>query len=123
MSLVEKKYSKQLLISNVLNALITLAFCAAAVFLHTDYDMRGLLLIIAFYLFRGNKILITIALFIVCGPLFRNQEGNLTIQLLGVLAMIPIAFYNGEKGKGYKYLFYMFYPAHLALLFLIDRLA
>lgn len=118
MSLVEKKYQKRIFVSNVLDALITIAFCAAAVFLHTDYDMRGILLIVAFYLFRGSKILLTIALLIVTGTLFGDQ---LSIEILATLAMVPIAFYNGKKGKSFKYFFYIFYPAHIFILFLIDR--
>jgi hypothetical protein len=120
MGMVEKKYSKQALAMNVLNALITLGFCVFAVILRTDYDMIGILIIVAFYLFRGNKLLITISLLIACGPLFAN--GNITIQIFAALAMIPIAFYNGEKGKSFKYFFYAFYPVHLVLLFLIYTL-
>lgn len=120
MGMVEKKYSKQALAMNVLNALITLGFCVFAVILRADYDMIGILIIVAFYLFRGNKLLITISLLIACGPLFAN--GNITIQIFAALAMIPIAFYNGEKGKSFKYFFYAFYPVHLVLLFLIYTL-
>lgn len=46
----------------------------------------------------------------------------LSIQLLAVLAMIPIAFYSGEKRTSNKYVqwgFYLFYPVHMALLALI----
>ncbi len=39
------------------------------------------------------------------------------------LAVFPIAFYNGQRGrKGWKYAFYCFYPGHLLLLWLLLRL-
>lgn len=37
--------------------------------------------------------------------------------LLSIFALIPIKFYNGKKGLNIKWLFYIFYPAHLLLLY------
>ena len=42
------------------------------------------------------------------------------IQIFALLALVLIEMYNGEKGKGNKYLFYIFYPAHLLALTLIS---
>lgn len=40
-----------------------------------------------------------------------------------MIASLPFMLaYNGKKGKGYKYLFYIFYPAHIVVLFLIGNL-
>jgi hypothetical protein len=40
-----------------------------------------------------------------------------------MIASLPfMLLYNGQKGKGLKYLFYVFYPAHLVILFLIGNL-
>lgn len=115
MSLVENKFKKEVLISNLLDALLTIAFCAIALFLRTDYSIAGVLLIVAFYLFRGSKALMVLSLLIVNGALFQGS-----IQIFAVLAGILIAFYNGKKGKSIKYFFYVFYPAHLIILFLIS---
>jgi hypothetical protein len=40
-------------------------------------------------------------------------------QWLMVFALIPIVLYNGRRGKGSKYFFYIFYPAHIYALYII----
>ena len=41
-------------------------------------------------------------------------------QLYALLALIPINMYNGERGRwNLKYVFYMFYPAHLLIIWFI----
>lgn len=119
LKMIETKYKEQILVSNILDALLTVAFCAIALFMRVDYDLSGILMIVAFYLFRGSKGLITITLFILNGTLFRFNNA-VTIQAFSILSMIPIAFYNGKKGKDIKYLFYAFYPVHILLLYFIS---
>lgn len=110
---VEKKYQKQISISSVINAILTIAFCFGAIILRTDYDYAGILLIAAFFLFRGSKALLVLTLLIVSGGILGN------INILATLSMIIITLYNGKKGKDIKYFFYIFYPAHLLLLFVL----
>jgi hypothetical protein len=38
-----------------------------------------------------------------------------------IFALPFILLYNGKKGKGYKYFFYIFYPTHIYILFLIGH--
>ncbi len=45
------------------------------------------------------------------------------IQLYALFSLIPMALYNGRPGiKAFKYWFYIFYPAHLLLIALIQLL-
>lgn len=118
MSLAELKNQKKVFVSALLDMLILLGFCAIAVILRTDYNMMGILMIAAFHLFRGSKLLLTLSLFILSSP---AKDGQVSIQILATLAMIPISFYNGKKGKSMKYFFYAFYPAHILILYLISR--
>jgi hypothetical protein len=125
MSTAEKKFSKNMAGTNMLNGFLTIAFCIAASFIRADYSVAGILTLVAFYLFRGNKLLIGIALFIVNGTIvgsFASDNLLAVIPAVSTLAIIPIAFYNGNKGKDIKYFFYIFYPAHLIILFLIRNI-
>ena len=88
----------------------------AAVCLKTDYSFKGILLILVFYLFRQNKRLK------LAGGILWNFLWKGNLQKYGAIAMFPIALYNGERGKGIKYFFYIFYTMHLFLLFLMKRL-
>ena len=90
------------------------AAMGAAYLLHTDYDYKGVLLIAVLYLLRSY-------------PLPRFFAGALCIywEWKAIFAWIPITLYNGKRGwmKGpvLKYLFYIFYPAHLLLLAYLRR--
>lgn len=43
-------------------------------------------------------------------------------QWLMIFSLPIMLLYNGEKGKSWKYFFYIFYPLHIVLLFCISRL-
>lgn len=42
------------------------------------------------------------------------------IQWMMIFAAIPILMYNGKPGRKSKYFFYIFYPAHIYLLYMIS---
>jgi hypothetical protein len=115
MSIVEKKFNRNFLVMNLLNALLTLMIGIIAYLMKTDYDYRGIILIVAFYLFRESKLLRGLSLLFVSGYLLRY------ISIFATVSIIPITFYNGQKGKSIKYAFYIFYPAHLLILAFINR--
>ena len=96
------------------------------VFLKTDYSFKGILLILIYYkaragydyLYERYNINHILGL---SGGILWNFLWNWRIQRYGVAATIPIALYNGERGRKMKYFFYIFYPAHLLILYLIHR--
>ena len=94
--------------------LIGIAFAVfASVLLSTDYDLYGIVLILTMYCFRNernNMILWTSIEHI----LLANG-----IQRAAIFSNLILCFYNGEKGKNLKYMFYIFYPLHLLVLGII----
>lgn len=84
--------------------------------LKVDYGCYGIWLIVVFYYLRGMKqesLLVQTA----------SHVASVTvlgwIQFFAVGSVPFITCYNGKKGKGYKYFFYLFYPLHLLVLIMI----
>lgn len=96
-------------------AVILLLAMWLAVLIRSDYNFRGVLLIFVFYIFHESRWLAGTA-----GGLW-NFLYQGVIQKYGVLSVLPLALYNGERGRKMKYFFYIFYPAHLLLLYGISR--
>lgn len=96
-------------------AILILAMWLAVV-LRTDYNFRGILLIFMLYVFREQKFLAAAA-----GSLW-NLLYTGTIQRYGVFSAVPMLLYNGKPGRRMKYFFYIFYPAHLLILYGISRI-
>ncbi|MDR1586906.1 MAG: conjugal transfer protein TraX [Treponema sp.] len=48
-----------------------------------------------------------------------GESGIPDTQWLMFTAALPILLYNGQRGRGGKYFFYVFYPAHIYLFYLI----
>lgn len=115
LDLIQNKVIKK----NMLTILSPYLWCAVmafvAWFLRTDYQMMGIFLILAFYVYREQKNMLVLAVFVIC-----MSFGNL-IQLCALGALVPIAFYNGKKGPSMKYVFYGFYPIHLLVLALLQN--
>ncbi len=77
--------------------------------LHTDYGYMGVLAICILYLFRSRR---ELSFLLACVELTALNFTEFTT----FFALIPIKRYNGTRGRGNKYFFYIFYPAHLLLL-------
>lgn len=77
------------------------------------------LLGVLFYIFREKRS-IQIMVLLMLSFLTYMIEGG--FQCLMCLAAIPMALYNGERGRGMKNFFYVFYPAHIGILYFISSM-
>ena len=95
-------------------------FAAAAQLLCTDYGAFGVALIVAFFLCRDKDFLKTAAFLLLnTGDALLNDS---MVQLYAAPAVLPILLYNGKPGKyRMKVFFYLFYPCHLLILYLVSR--
>ena len=117
--------------------------CVAAYFLRCDYAHMGVLLIFTFYLLRGKPVaarVLPVACVLYFGNFSVSWFDNLLLwdhyysagellrftlgEMWGLAAFVPIALYNGTKGKQLpKSFYYAFYPLHLLLLYALMMLA
>lgn len=90
-----------------------------------DYGIAGILLIVALYFaqkkpHKAAVILIwSIALYIISQGMGNwSQVWNFPIAkcIFATLSSVLICLYNGKRGKMLKWLFYMYYPAHILVL-------
>ena len=84
-----------------------------------DYGIVGVFIpvFIRFAPNKNQKIIIMTALLAVLACSMNSR------QWFALLAIPLIVLYNGKRGKmNLKYMFYIFYPAHLAVIYLVDML-
>lgn len=83
---------------------------------HVDYGFGGILLPVLIWLGKNKRQSIGLCAI----GLLLLSIGN-SIQWFSLLTIPFLALYNGKRGKvQMKYLFYIYYPAHLVLIYLIS---
>ena len=108
-------------INIVVRYIVVLYLCFLAEKTGLDYGAYGIILIILFNKLRNNKLYIFIAFLAL--NLVILKIGNLSeIQIYSIFSLIPIFLYNGKKGYGMKYFFYLFYPLHFIFLYFLNEL-
>lgn len=111
----KKEWVAEDMLNNVVKMFLSAAALVAgagiAHVMKTDYAAKGVLCIMVMYVFRKIK-----SLQITAGCVaFLWEE-------VAPFAFIPIVFYNGKRGLKIKYFFYVFYPVHLLLIWLMSML-
>lgn len=93
-----------------------------------DYGIYGIIVMIIFYLFRNNYFWsIAISSIYMSTTFFTGSEVSvlgfsLGLQGFAVLALIPIFWKTNFNPKINKYFFYIYYPTHLFVIFIIRML-
>ena len=75
---------------------------------------------VLFYIFRKNRAAQVAALGALTALVWLRRPGD--IQCWMAAAALPMLLYNGRPGRGWKPLFYLYYPAHIAALYLAAAL-
>ena len=106
---IEEQQNWKPILRSLCFAGILLCGMGCATILRTDYSYYGVMCIAGLYLFRQNRLVQVLA---GCAAFF-------WWELPAVAAFVPIYFYNGKRGLRMKYFFYLYYPVHLLILYLI----
>ncbi len=116
-----KESLKPALKTALITALVLLTF-------HCDYAVFGALWVLSFGIFRGDKnrqfaAFGAVTLVKSAYMLFFGAGAYAAVIQLFAFAALPLLdMYGGKRGRSLKYLFYIFYPAHLLILALIKLL-
>ena len=109
-----------------------IVFAFLAELFRTDYGAWGIFMIALFVMTRERKDrnnLQLIGMLIICwfmnSAVIRIAGIRVPIEIFAVLALVPIFLYSGKKTTGSKAvqtIFYLFYPVHLLVLYIISIL-
>lgn len=118
---------------NIYMRLLVIPIVFIAEYINISYGAYGVLMILFFALYR-NKVtqfilLIALNLLFIDVPLlsyiglenYARYNGVMWIQWFSLVSFVFIFLYNSKKGKlNTKWFFYIFYPTHVGLIFLIS---
>lgn len=102
----------------VIRALLTLSMLIPNILL-VEGGFLMVMLGVVFYILRKQRMAQVGALLLLSIVVF--VMGN-HIQSLMAFAAIPMLLYNGEKGRGMKSFFYIFYPVHIFALYIASTM-
>ena len=80
---------------------------------HSDYGILGACIIFALYLTKNSRVVQCLVIILGC---LAEYYWSVPYFIAAVCAVVPIMIYNGRLGPKMRRFFYIFYPAHLALL-------
>lgn len=121
--LKKKKMPSFLLMAFTVTGVIFISYIAPIIFedygFKVDYGIWGVFLPVFVYFSTSKSLKILFTTLILAIRIFLVGK----LQIFALLAIPFLLLYNGQRGKlNMKYVFYIFYPAHLAILYLINEL-
>ncbi|MGN0165733.1 MAG: TraX family protein [Lachnospiraceae bacterium] len=102
-----------------LTMLGTIVVCA--IILPFEEPILITLLVAMFYFLRGNKPAISVMMLLAIMSFYIDI--SLTYAMGAIVSVLLIYTYTGKEGpKKFKYLFYLYYPAHMGIIYLLTKL-
>lgn len=91
-------------------------------FINIAYAWFGLTIIWIFHILKPHKKIMFLAYILTTFLYYINNSSNTYIisMLFTMFSIFIILLYNGKKGAKIKYFFYIFYPLHIYILYLIN---
>lgn len=134
MNEVKKKYPNRFIYLPAW-ILVTTAAAYLAYRIDTDYDYKGVLLIVILFVFERTRICRLVIAYVSFTWLMSKPTVTNFVHLPALITdyfefigtdycfpgFILPGFYNGKRGLNTKYPFYLVYPVHLMLIFIVWR--
>ena len=124
--------------NHVLGLFLAFILGGIATLIKCDYGFYGVIVVFIFYILKENKTMYTIGFelatiinYSISVLKYYKYGSDILYKafiwyyphcIFTMLAIVPILLYNKKKGPNSRYLFYLFYPLHLILIYLISFL-
>jgi len=128
----EKNTTPQNFLLQIVSFLPVIFFMLAAKFLSADYGEYGVAFIFLMYAIESKSPRIAVMAVLCAGLhadlillMLQHKYFHAYAAAIIFATMIPVflvAFYNGKRGGGGKWFFYVAYPLHLAVLVLVENI-
>lgn len=112
-----------LILSFLISIIMLILIDKNTAYFFSNYGLYGIFVPVVLYIIRKyiKHVHLLVSILIICLSMVLMHFFTVWIyQLYGMIACVFILLYNGKKGKyNLKYLFYIFYPLHLVILYAI----
>ncbi len=95
-------------------------FCLIGELIQVDYYWYGVALSYTAWLFFDQPKLLALAWLLLTLAVSWPIDLTQMSQIFALAALLPLGLYNGERGRGGRWFFYIFYCAHLLVLYLLQ---